>query len=98
MSTRVPNWYTEALRPDWAFAYCGPLSVKSRYAVASSRGVNVSRALGFTTTLMELPRLLRTDHHQLRFGRVISTPQGQQGDSVSATRSVPRRAMADFSF
>src|SRR5215203_6815588 len=61
MSARVPNRYTEALSPDWAFTYCGPLSAKSRYAVASSRGVNVSRALGCTTTLIELHRLLRTD-------------------------------------
>src|SRR5215217_443216 len=60
MSTRVPNRYAEALRPDSAFTYCGPLSVKSRYAVASSRGVNVSRALGLTTTLIALHRLLRT--------------------------------------
>src|SRR5215213_4290555 len=61
MSTCVPNWYKEALRPDWAFTYCGPLSAKSRYAVASSRGVNVSRALGCTTMLIKLHRLLRTD-------------------------------------
>jgi hypothetical protein len=53
----VPNWYAEASRPDWAFTYCGPLCVKSRYAVASSRGVNVSRALGFTTTPIAFPNL-----------------------------------------
>src|SRR5215216_1457233 len=63
MSTRVPNQYAEALRPDWAFTYCGPLSMKSRYAVASSRGVKFSRALGCTTTLIAL--LSPTNHPQV---------------------------------
>src|SRR5215203_4261470 len=96
MSTRAPNQYAEALRPDSAFTYCGPLSVKSRYAEASSRGVNVSRALGCTTTLMALQRLLRTGPPSIALWSPYQHLAEAARDSVSATSSVPRRIMVDF--
>src|SRR5215211_478303 len=52
MSTRLPNWYAEALMPLSASRYCAPRSSNCLYAAVSSRGVNVSRALGVTTTLI----------------------------------------------
>src|SRR5215213_11837648 len=52
MSTRVPNRYAEALRPVSASTYCGSPPTKSSYAETSSRGVNLLRALGCTTTLI----------------------------------------------
>src|SRR5829696_1225322 len=41
--------------PVSASRYCAPRASKCLYAVVSSRGVNVSRALGSTTTLIALP-------------------------------------------
>src|SRR5215217_537396 len=52
MSTRSPKRYAAALRPVSSLRYCGPCSLNCLYAAASSRGVNVSRALGVTTTLI----------------------------------------------
>jgi hypothetical protein len=67
----VPNRYAAALRPDSASTYCGPRSLNCSYASVSSRGVNLSRALGVTTTLVvtarspSLPRTPTHDAHNL---------------------------------
>src|SRR5215212_3484518 len=52
------------MRPVSASRYCGPRFSYTLYASASSRGVNVSRALGRTTTPIAVPSL--TNHPRER--------------------------------
>ena len=61
MSTRSPYRYAETLSPVSGLRYRDPRSMKSLHASVSSRGVNLSRALGSTTTLIALPRLRWTN-------------------------------------
>ena len=101
-STSSPNRNAEALMPDSASRHCGPRPMQAAYAPASSRGVNVSRALDVTTTLIAPPRLRRNQPDpplavaNVRRSRSLETAPKVQTSSANVAESfsahITRRA------